>query len=130
MTTTKDPILMAALDMIRRTGALEVQLRWSDDVEPQVWMVTARFNIGPDNFPRPATEDGKERWDVAGGMNPRQAAFRLCEQLIDGSRCTHCDRPSGIVTTFDGMPLDEVFCWYAYDPELETFRRGCEGTVE
>jgi hypothetical protein len=27
----------------------------------------------------------------------------------------------------DSMPLNESVCWYQWDPEMKTFRRGCEG---
>ena len=57
--------------------------------------------------------------------------IRLCEQVIDGGLCTHCKRR----TIFDAEPSDTVFddalvamgCVYAWDPELATFRRSCEG---
>ena len=68
------------------------------------------------------------RWEVAAAANPVRAALRLCEQLVDGGMCTHCNRPAGLEPdSIDAMPLNDLVCWYQYDPELKTFRRGCEG---
>lgn len=59
--------------------------------------------------------------------------MRLCEQLIDGGTCAHCYQ----LTIFDENPSDGPFddllsmmgCVYAWDPELSTFRRSCEGAA-
>ncbi len=92
MEATDGNLLVASLDFVRRTGAAQAQVRFSDDEKPL------------------------------------RAALRLLDQLIDGGQCLHCKRPTGVSETFDGaMPLDDLLCWYRYDPELKTFRRGCEG---
>jgi len=68
-----------------------------------------------------------DRHEVGAGLDPTRAALRLCEQVMDGGQCTHCGRPSGFEPdSIDGMPLDELVCWYQFDPELKTFRRACE----
>lgn len=111
-----DPILMAAVALIGRTGATQFQLRYSDDEQPVVWMAVAGYQ-----------RDGADRYQVGSGLAPREAVFSLCEALVDGGMCTHCQRPTGVSDEFDStMPLDEHICWYQYDPELKTFRRGCE----
>lgn len=92
-----------------------LQVRWSDDEVPTVWMATAKYQRGDE-----------VRWEATGAMGPTQAVLRLCEILIDGGHCTHCSRPTGFTEHFDGMPLDQLVCWYQWDPELSTFRRGCE----
>ena len=107
----EDPRLPAAVALIGRTGAEEFQIRYCEEEEPVVWLAAARWH---------------DHWEAAGGTNPRQAIFRLCDQLIDGGRCTHCSRPTGFAAEFDDMPLGNTICWYQWDPELETFRRGCE----
>jgi hypothetical protein len=108
-----EPKLLAAIDFIRRTGARSVQVRYSDDEEPVVWFVVASF-------------DG-DRHEVDASLHPTRAALRLCERLADGGQCRHCGRPTGLEPdSLDTMPLDELVCWYQYDPELATFRRGCE----
>jgi hypothetical protein len=72
--------------------------------------------------------DGETIWETAAAMNPVRAILRLCERLIDGSICTHCKRPAGFEPDdITSMPANDFFCWYQYDPELKTFRRGCEG---
>ena len=120
-----DARMVAAVDFIRRTGAREVQIRYSDDEQPVVWFVVAQFLIGPDN--RPAIE-GDPYFEVDAAGHPVRAALRLCERLADGGQCTHCGRPTGLdPDSIETMPLNEIFCWYQFDPELKTFRRGCEG---
>ncbi len=119
-----DPRFIAAIDMIRRTGARSTQIRWSDDEDPTIWFVVAEHRIGPDG--RPATE-GTQASSVAAGLHPLDAALRLCDDLIDGAACTHCHRPTGFSHDFERMPADHLICWYTWDPDLATFRRGCEG---
>lgn len=112
----EDPILNAAMDMLRRTGASGVQVRYSDDEEPVVWMAVGTWGRGDEVI-----------HDTAAALDPRRAFLRLLEQVIDGGTCQHCQRPTGFEPDhFDEMPADELFCWYQYDPELRTFRRGCE----
>jgi hypothetical protein len=107
-----DPRVPAAIDLIGRTGANEFQFRYSDDEKPVVWMALARWGT---------------RWDVAAGINPAIAIFRLLDEVIDGGKCTHCERPTGFEESMDPMPLSNLVCWYQWDPERKTFRRGCEG---
>jgi len=75
---------------------------------------------------------GATGYEVAASLSPVEAVLRLCEQLIDGGQCRHC----GQNTIFDPDPpsedhltelLDRMGCRYAWDPELATFRRSCEG---
>lgn len=108
--TYEDPRMIAAVDLIGRTGAEEFSLRYSDDDEPVVWMAIAKWG---------------SHWEAAASIDPLQAVFRLCDQVIDGGVCQHCNRPSGFEPSIDPMPLAEMVCWYQWDPELKTFRRGC-----
>jgi hypothetical protein len=70
-----------------------------------------------------------EVWDTAAGRHPEEAVLRLCARAIDSGRCRHCgklglfepDVPQG------ATPMDPLVCIYSWDPELSTFRRGCEG---
>lgn len=104
-----DPRFIPALEMLARTGATEVQVRYSDDEQPVIWMIAACWS---------------GRWEAAGGMTPLAAAFRLCDAVVDGGTCVHCGQPTGFVPDIDPMPL-AGFCWYQWDPELKTFRRSC-----
>lgn len=106
-----DPRFTAALDMLGRTGAEEFQMRWCEEEEPTIWMAMARW---------------KGTWEVAAAMGPNQALFRLCDQVIDGGKCMYCHRPTGFAVELGDMPLPRDICWYQFDPELVTFRRGCE----
>jgi hypothetical protein len=107
----EDPRLPAAVELLGRTGAEEFQLRFSpEDDLPITWTALARW---------------KDRWECAASMDPLKAVFRLCDEVIDGGQCTHCHKPSGFSEDIDGMPLNQFVCWYQWDPELLTFRRGC-----
>lgn len=103
----------AGIEFLRRAGAHQVQFRYSDDEAPTIWFTV--FIAG----------NGK--WDVDAGKDIEEAILRLCERLADGGQCVHCGRPSGLeYSSLGTMPLNESICWYQYDPELKTFRRGCE----
>jgi hypothetical protein len=109
-----DPRFIAAVDLIGRTGAKSFAIRYTDDEPPVVWAAVAEYGDG--------------RAEAAGALHPIVAVLRLAELLVDGGQCTHCGRPTGLdVDSIDTMPLDTLVCWYQFDPELATFRRGCEG---
>jgi hypothetical protein len=111
--------LTAVVEMIGRTGADGIQIRWSDDEDPLVWFVVAQFDGGV--------------WETASGRDPVAALLRCAAQLIDGGQCRHCGQPTALDTDWEnplsafadkvGLPI----CSYTYDPELATFRRSCEG---
>jgi hypothetical protein len=107
-----DKRLPAAVDLLGRTGAAEFQVRYCDEDGPVIWLAAARWG---------------KHWEAAGAMTPLLAVFRLCDEVIDGGQCQHCHRPTGFAPDLDTMPLDAIVCWYQYDPERSTFRRGCEG---
>jgi hypothetical protein len=109
----EDPRFIPAVDLLRRTGADGFQIRYCDEEEPVIWMAAAEWG---------------GHWEVAASMNPVEAVFRLCDKVIDGGTCIHCHRPAGFVPDFDPMPVEELVCWYQWDPENRTFRRGCEGS--
>jgi hypothetical protein len=118
----RDPRIVAAIDLLGRTGVEEVQVRYCEEEQPVVWMALGTWKRGK----RTATE-------VGAGLTPWRAMFRLCEAVMDGGTCTHCKRP----TMVDDQPaagplagLAELLCAYRYDPELRTFRRACEGRVK
>jgi hypothetical protein len=108
----KDPRYEAAIELMGRTGGGELQIRY-DDGEPGVWIAVCEWDDG---------------YECAAGWNPLEAALRLLEEALGGGDCAHCGRAAAISTDFSRtMPLDDAICWYQYDPELQTFRRGCEG---
>jgi hypothetical protein len=74
--------LAAAVDLLGRTGADSMQIRYSDDEQPVVWFAVALYR------------DGK--WETASAANPLRAILRLGEQLLDGGQCRHCNRPTGL----------------------------------
>jgi hypothetical protein len=127
VTDPTDPKLLAATDMLWRTGSAEVQIRYSDDEQPVVWFAVARYRIGKDGLPKPTGPINS--WETAAGRNPTDALLRLCERVMDGGTCAHCAKPSMFYDDLDDnpTPLDAAFCITSFDPELATFRRSCEG---
>ena len=120
-----DPRFTPALDLLHRTGLVEFQMRFQDDEKPIVWIALGRWR------PEPAYGRPKGHWETASALHPVEALLRLCAQSIDGGQCVHCHRPTGFVEDLVESPteipaLDATVCWYAWDPELSTFRRGCE----
>lgn len=113
-----EPFFLACVDMIGRSGAKTWELRYSEPEHkgsPVVWVAIAGYTTG-----------GKWAHLVECSLNPTQAAFKLLEEALDGGTCQHCEKPAGITEHFRGMPVPEAICWYQFDPELATFRRGCE----
>lgn len=100
----------AAMEMIGRTGAAEFSIRYCEEEQPVVWIAAGRWDKG---------------WQAAGALEPLEAMYRLLNEVIDGGKCTHCERPTGFDPGTDAMPLDQMFCWYQYDPSTKTFARGC-----
>lgn len=118
----EDPRFLAAVKLIERTGAHEFRIAHSpeDDGEPTVWWAAATYKRPP----------GTPKWtpgDAAAALDPLRAVLRLCEQLIDGGQCRHCGQNTIFTSDMDTTLLDQIGCVYAWDPELATFRRGCEG---
>lgn len=110
-----DPRFLACVELMPRTGAKSFQIRFSDDEEPTVWIAVGEWQ----------TADGPV-FEAAASLSPTQAVFRLLEAVLDGGKCAHCLRPSGITWDFDTMPMNKQVCWWQWDPEINKFRRGCE----
>lgn len=121
----QDARFIALIDVLRRSGASEVQIRYSDDEKPIIWMAVVGWRMYGG---RPRSTGIINRFETAAGLDPLSAAYRLAETIIDGGQCQHCGRPTGVSDDWvNKMPLDTHICWYIYDPENETFRRSCEG---
>lgn len=125
-----DPRFVAAVQLLERTGATTFRIGYSDedDGDPIVWYAVATWRTidAAHNVHRTGAAE------AAASLHPTDAVLRLCEQVIDGGTCAHCGQP----TIFDADPpstdvvtgiLERMGCRYAWDPELATFRRGCEG---
>ena len=107
----------AGVDLIGRDGSKQFEFRLSEPEtpgSPEVFVCLAEFS--------------DQVWAVGGGISPNQAMDNLLDYLIDGGKCQHCGRTTGVVHE-PGDPGDFAapICWYAYDPELKTYRRSCEG---
>jgi hypothetical protein len=114
LTQAGEDMLVAAVDMVGRTGSEFCQVRYDDHEQPVVWMAVGKWG---------------DTHEVGAGMNPIRAVIRLLESVVDGGTCQYCGKPTSITEDYDSMPLDKLVCWYQYDPELKKFRRGCEGTA-
>lgn len=111
-----DPRLPAAVTLLGRTGAQNFRIAFSDpdDGEPTVWYACAQWPAGA---------------EADAALSPLGAVLRLCERVIDGGQCTHCARTTIFVEDTNTTGLDSMGCVYAWDPELATFRRACEGST-
>lgn len=120
----EDPRYLAAIELIERNGAREIQIRYDDEQNPIVFVVVAGFSIINE---KPSGRGKINAHQAGGGLNPLSAIFALCHACMDrrGS-CNHCGRNTMFDETFDPQPLENFYCWYQWDPELKTFRRGCE----
>jgi hypothetical protein len=128
MSEEQDRKMMAAAVFVRRCGAQQFQLRYSDDEEPVVWMAIAKHGL---ENGQPIAAGGNAHYEVAASVDPLRAVLRLCERLADGGQCTHCGRMTGLEPDELGaMPLSDAICWYVYDPGEGRFRRGCEGLAD
>jgi hypothetical protein len=116
-----DPKFLAAVKLIERTGSSEFQIRYDDEQAPVVWVAVAGYGTAR------GARRVRPHYECGAAFDPTTAVLRLCERLIDGGQCKHCGRPTIFVTDTDTDLLDALGCVYAWDPELATFRRGCEG---
>jgi hypothetical protein len=111
-----EPRLLAMVDLLTRTGATRFDLGYDDGdtIEGRcIWLAAATYG---------------DQWEVGAAQHPVMAVQRLVEQLLDGATCTHCHRPTGVVHDIEPTPvLDLLVCVHQWDPELATYRRGCEG---
>lgn len=106
-----DDRFLAAVDLIRRTGADQFQIRYCEEESPVIWIAGGQWG---------------DKWVFGAALEPLEAIFRLCESAVDGGTCIHCGKLTGFVITPEQMPASKLVCWYQYDPELKTFRRACE----
>jgi hypothetical protein len=118
-----DPRFPAALNVLRRTGARAVQIRYSDDEQPTVWFIVASYAMREG---RPVGSGKINHHETAAALDPLTAVFRLCDQLVDGGTCAHCHRPTGFNKEPGALPLDRHICWWNWDPEVGKFVQGCQ----
>lgn len=117
-----NPLMNACLDFLRRMGTKEFRIGYSDeeDGDPVAWyaVVTLSDKLGG-------------RSEAEGALDPQTALVRLIERCVDGGTCQHCGRPTAFSADPVAHPIEDasapLFCWYRFDPELETIRRSCEG---
>lgn len=112
-----EPRLLAGIALVERTGATAIEIRYSDDEEPMIWMAVGLFG---------------EKFECAAGPDPTEAVMRLCAQLLDGGTCTRCARATGFANEPAGEPnrlselLGVAVCWYTWDEATAEFVRSCQ----
>lgn len=125
----EDPRWPAALEVLRRTGAIGLQVRFDDSEQPVVWVAVAEFNIGPEGRPIPGDQPGRKHHEAAGATHPIRALFRLVDEVIDGGVCVNCGRVSGFDEDVDPKAkglMDEVVCWWLWDAESKRYVQACQ----
>jgi hypothetical protein len=84
---------------------------------PSVWIAIANFK----RYKAPP--------QVAAALTPLHALEKLLESLIDGGTCKHCGKATAFFADHtEAFDMAGAVCAYTYDPELKTYRRGCENT--
>ena len=112
-------LLKACVKLIGSTGATAFTIRYEDTETPTVWIAVAKY--GKDD------EDVNTTYQTGSDVIPIEAVLRLCERLIDGGICIHCNKTSGFDLAFESVfDTSNELCWYSYDPETKEFRRSCE----
>jgi hypothetical protein len=122
MPKESEDLIKACLELLGRSAAENVRIGFTDEDagDPIVWWVHVHTRFGSDV--------------CAADLSPVLALWKVVEDQIDGGVCTHCHKVTGVVrdSMAGDMPKGEEIggvCWFAYDPELKTFRRGCEGVA-
>src|SRR5580765_8833229 len=98
-----DPRFNAALDMIGRTGAQSMQIRFQDDEEPTVWIAVAQYGVDENHVPQP--EGGEITYKIGAALHPVHALMELLNQAVDGGECTYCHRGTAITLHVGPMPF-------------------------
>lgn len=129
-----DSRFMAAFDLIGRTGAASLQIREVvEDGPPTVYVAVAEYKPGSRGLDADTREHGTlaaPYFAVAAGLTPLQALEALMVETIDGAECNVCLKVTAVSREFtDPLPAETAdwFCWRQWDPELQTYRRSCEG---
>jgi hypothetical protein len=124
----QDPRFFPALDLLKRTGVRQVQVRYHDEEHPTIWNVVGKWYADEHDM-IVATKDEAEgtMWRVAAGFDPAQALFALLQGLIgehSGGACTYCMRLTALDVS--DPPRDRLvdnFCWWTFNGS--EFERGC-----
>lgn len=121
----RDPRYLAAVDLVRRTGARKIQIRYDKEQDPIVWVAVAEFSIIDGQLSNTGEINAHQ---AGGGLDPLSAIFALCRACLDRKgTCILCGRNTMFDETFAAHPLEEFYCWRQWDPEMKVFRRSCEG---
>ena len=107
------PQLKAGIELLRRSGLVEFQIRFQDDETPTVWIAVGAWS--------------GERFETASALAPDLAVRRLVDQVVDGGECAHCHRPTVVLHDASDFSLSTIdaLCAYWYDIVDETYRRAC-----
>lgn len=111
MTPQVEAFMLQSVELLRRCGMTEWQIRYQDDQEPTVWISLARFAGG---------------WNAGCGLGPQAAIVDLLEKSIDGGECLRCGRVMSLTPPGDlTLPIPQL-CQVVY-LSGQGWRRSCEG---
>lgn len=114
--------LIAALELIGRTGALSVTIGYDEDApedtpaDAMIWYAECVY--------------GTDKIGRYGKTSPITAAVTLARRLINGGVCTHCGRICSVATDVGPSSWRTTsFCTWRYDSEKRSYLRGCRDMV-
>lgn len=115
----ENAVLVAAVKLIGRTGATDFSMHEHGHAgEPTIWIAGGTWQ----------RDSGGPYQDVDAALEPAQAAMRLAERLVDGGRCTECQRQSMLWMDLARQPtFGALVCWRWYNPARQEFQRACLG---
>lgn len=122
LTTDENNQLIAAIDVIGRTGAADIEIGYDDEQRaPNWWYATCKVR-------HPGSPSGWVTATIGGQLGPVVAAEKMARKLINGGTCTHCGR----VMSLAGVPSERVMSsnlcrWSRVGKRWE---RGCTDLVE
>jgi hypothetical protein len=114
---------LAAIDVIKRTGAESFQIRYSDDEQPVVWLAVVTWRINREG--RPTKHGAGRAHEAAAALAPDSPIYRQAEQIVDGGECSHCGKPAGFNPDVAHELLEEFICWWTWDPEVGRYVQAC-----
>lgn len=125
-TEFSEPKFLGAVEIIRRTGSTQFQIRYQDDDDPTVWTAVAGHRLNSQG--QPVAKGGTLRFTVGAGLTPLAAVMQLAGQLIDGGQCVHCGKATAFELSFElhpWLPMADQICWTRWDHDSGMFRRAC-----
>ena len=125
LTTDQNDALTAAVDVIGRTGAMDIEIGYDDDhAEPNWWYATCRIRT-------PASPTGWAPSTVTKQSSPVVAVEKLARRLINGGTCTHCGRVMSLAHDAGvAVNAGAVMATCFWERAGKRWERGCRDFIE